>query len=126
MSDPFCAGSNTLLLPPPPLKFGWEQRMGPEFNTGDGRLGLRPSLQQRLPGAEKRKKTDKPKRGMREEDRVHTCTSRILEEVGLSCSQARKKKERITAPQAKKRKKRDNPREGWEDGTPPPREAQLG
>ena len=36
----------------------------------------------------KRKKTDEPKRGMGEEDRVHTCTSRILEgrpgaQVGL-------------------------------------------
>jgi len=33
-------------------------------------------------------------------------------EVGLSCSQARKKKERITAPQAKKRKEKRQPEGG--------------
>ena len=41
----------------------------------------------------KRKNIDKPKRGMGEEDRVS---------------------------HGKERKKTDNPREGWEDGTPPP------
>ena len=40
---------------------------------------------------------------MGEEGRVHTCTSRILVAKG-----------------GKERKKTDNPREGWENGTPPP------
>ena len=55
------------------------------MKKGDGRL--RPSLQQRLPGAE---------------GPLEGCT---------------------TAPrhaEKKERKKTDNPREGWEDGTPPP------
>ena len=41
--------------------------------------------------AERKKENRQPKRGIGEEDRVHTCTSRILEgrsggQVGLSCS----------------------------------------
>ena len=63
--------------------------MGPEFEKGDGRL--RPSLQQRLPGAEG------PPEGCSTAPRHAACGGRI-----------------------KERKKTDNPREGWEDGTPPP------
>ena len=64
--------------------------MGPEFEKGDGRL--RPSLQQRLPGAEG------PPEGCTTDPRHAACGG----------------------PLKKERKKPDNPREGWEDGTPPP------
>ena len=63
--------------------------MGPEFEKGDGRL--RPSLQQRLPGAEG------PPGGMLNRSFHAACGGPF-----------------------KERKKTDNPREGWEDGTPPP------
>ena len=53
---------------------------------------LRPSLQQRLPGAEG------PPEGRSIAPRHAACGG----------------------PKKKERKKTDNPREGWEDGTPPP------
>ena len=65
--------------------------MGPAFEKGDGRL--RPSLQERLPGAE---------------GPPEVCTT---DPRHAACGGPLPKK---------KRKKTDNPREGWEDGTPPP------
>ena len=93
--------------------------MGPEFEKGDGRL--RPSLQQRLPGAE-----GPPEEGCTTDHAA--CGGPLKErkkENGPLPSSAegpwKKERKKTDNPregweEKKERKKTDNPREGWEDG----------
>ena len=81
--------------------------MGPEFEKGDGRL--RPSLQQRLPGAEG------PPEGCTTDPRHAACGGPLP-----SCAERTWSTWSAVSNRKKERKKTDNPREGWEDGTPPP------
>ena len=55
-------------------------------------------------------------RHVRNVPRHHSLQRAIKQQPGLFMSQ----RDRKTALKGKERKNRDNPREGWEDGTPPP------
>ena len=51
---------------------------------------------------------------------AHRCRSRALSTPSATCREQRQRQTHFQQLVKKERKKTDNPREGWEDGTPPP------